>query len=220
MNTLNNQIINNIVNIVKQTFATEASGHDWWHIYRVWQTSLKMAEQEKADLFVVQAAALLHDIADWKFYNGNQDIGPQKAEEILKSLNVNYDIIEHVKHIIKDLSFKGAGVKHKKMATLEGMIVQDADRLDALGAIGVARTFAYSGYKNRLIYDPNIKPILHEDENLYVKNTSPAINHFYEKLLLLKDLMNTQTGKKLAQERHEFMQNYLDQFYKEWNQEI
>ncbi|KKP24215.1 MAG: Metal dependent phosphohydrolase [candidate division TM6 bacterium GW2011_GWF2_28_16] len=220
MNTINNQVINNIINIVKQTFEKEASGHDWWHIYRVWQTSLKIAEQEKADLFVVQAAALLHDIADWKFYNGNQDIGPQKAEEILKSLKVNQTVIDSIKDIIKNLSFKGAGVKHKKMPTLEGMIVQDADRLDALGAIGVARTFAYSGYKNRLIYDPNIKPVLHDNENNYVKNTSPAINHFYEKLLLLKDLMNTETGKKIAQERHNFMQTYLEQFYKEWNQEI
>jgi len=220
MNSFENLIINKIEEIVKNKFQNESSGHDWWHIYRVWQTSIRMAEIEKANMFIVQTAALLHDIADWKFHDGNQDIGPQKAEEILNNLAVEPEIVNIVKNIVKNISFKGAKVEHAKMETLEGMIVQDADRLDAIGALGIARAFACGAHKNQVIYDPEIKPIFHDDANIYVKSSNPTINHFYEKLLLLKDRMNTQIGKKLAQERHDFMESYLAQFYREWNQEI
>ncbi|MBD3273320.1 HD domain-containing protein [Candidatus Dependentiae bacterium] len=220
MNSYRNKLIKSIADKIKCKFLNEGSGHDWWHIYRVWQNGIKIAESENADMFIVQLGCLLHDIADWKFYDGDQDIGPKKAEEILKEFAVEQSIIERIKKIIKKVSFKGAEVMHEKMNSIEGKIVQDADRLDAMGAIGIARTFAYGGYKNRLIYDPNIKPVMHENQNDYIKNNSPSINHFYEKLLLLKDLMNTKTGKKMAQQRHIFMKNYLQQFYQEWNSNI
>lgn len=209
------RIIESVANKVKTKFEQEGSGHDWWHIYRVWQNGKKIGKTEEADMFVVELACLLHDIADWKFYGGDQDIGPKKAEEILKKLNLEQFIIEKIKNIIKKLSFKGANVVPEKMDSIEGQIVQDADRLDAIGAIGIARVFAYGGHKGRLIYDPNIKPVRHESQNDYIKNNSPSINHFYEKLLLLKNLMNTSSGKKIAVKRHNFMKAYLDQFYKE-----
>ncbi len=220
MNNFQLSVLNKIEELVKNKFQNESSGHDWWHIYRVWKISTKIAEFENADIFIVQLSALLHDIADWKFHDGNQDIGYQTAEKILKDLNIEEDIIEKVKYIVKNISFKGAKVNHPKMETIEGMIVQDADRLDAIGALGIARAFACGAHKNQVIYDPNIKPILHDNIDAYFKSQNPTINHFYEKLLLLKDMMNTQTGKKLAQERHDFMQIYLNQFYKEWNQEV
>lgn len=210
-----NQIIQKTAEFVKKKLYGEGSGHDWFHIERVWRNAKHLTQFEKGDVVVVELAALLHDISDWKFNNGDESVGPRIASEWLISLNVDQEIIEHVAEIIRELSFKGAKVK-SKIHTIEGMIVQDADRLDALGAIGIARTFAYGGYKNKLMYDPNQKPVLHDSAEQYKSNNSSSINHFYEKLLLLKDLMNTQAAKEMAQERHAFMQLFLDRFYKEW----
>jgi len=200
---------------VRRTLADDSSGHDWWHIYRVRQNALKIGEQEAVDLFVVQLAALLHDIADYKFHGGDESVGPKVARAWLEKLAVDEDIVAHVCEIIQDLSFKGAGVK-TEMRTREGMVVQDADRLDAIGAIGIARAFAYGGHKGRPMYDPAIKPELHHSFEAYKNTQSPTINHFYEKLLLLKDLMNTKTAKAIAAERHQFMEVFLARFQKEW----
>ncbi len=200
---------------IKNKLSGESSGHDWWHVYRVWKNAIHIGKHEDVNLFVVQLAALLHDISDWKFNNGDDDIGPKLAREWLEKLQVEENIISHVCEIIKEMSFKGAGVK-TPMRTKEGMVVQDADRLDAIGAIGIARTFAYGGHKNREIYNPNIKPELHDSFEKYKGGTNPTLNHFYEKLLLLKDLMNTKTAKKIAEERHKFMEQFLNRFYKEW----
>jgi uncharacterized protein len=216
---IHEKIVSDIAEVVKQKFEGEGTGHDWWHIYRVWQMARHIGEKEKADMFVVELGALLHDIADWKFHNGDDTVGPHVAGEMLAQHGVAEDIIEKVKQIISEVSFKSAG-EAKRPATLEGQVVQDADRLDALGAIGIARTFAYGGYKGRPLYDPAIKPVLHATREERVREKNHTINHFYEKLLLLKDLMNTQTGRELAQERHEYMEEFLKQFYKEWEGEI
>lgn len=200
---------------VKSALSGEGSGHDWWHVYRVWKNAVHIGQNEKADLFVVELAALLHDIADWKFHAGDDTVGPQVARAWLTKLSVHEEIISHVCQIIKDLSFKGAGVA-SPMTSIEGMIVQDADRLDALGAMGIARTFAYGGSKGREMYNPNIQPEHHESFEQYKNSTGPTINHFYEKLLLLKDLMNTKTAQQIAIERHAFMEHYLDEFFQEW----
>ena len=199
---------------IKSKLSDEGSGHDWWHVYRVWKNAIHIGRHETADLFVVQLAALLHDISDWKFNDGNDDAGPKLAREWLEKMQVEENVISHVCEVIKEMSFKGAGVK-TRMRTVEGMIVQDADRLDAIGAIGITRTFAYSGHKGREIYNPNIKPELHSSFEKYKHGTGPTINHFYEKLLLLKDLMNTKTAKKIAEGRHRYMEQFLDRFYKE-----
>jgi uncharacterized protein len=196
----------------------EGSGHDWWHIYRVRNTARLIAKGESADLLVVELGALLHDIADYKLHGGDDTVGPRVATEWLKSIGADEETCLHIAEIIKDLSFKGAKVK-VEMKTIEGMIVQDANRLDAIGAIGIGRTFTYGGYKGREMYNPEIKPTEHTSFEQYKNNTSPTINHFYEKLLLLKDLMNTKTAKKIAKDRHEFMELYLDRFFKEWNGE-
>jgi len=193
----------------------EGSGHDWWHVYRVWKNAIHIGKQESVDLFVVELAALLHDVADWKFHDGNDEIGPQVAKEWLESLAVSVDTVSHVCQIIKDISFKGAGVV-TAMKTTEGMVVQDADRLDALGAIGIARTFAYGGSKNREMYNPDINPEMHTSFEQYKNSQGTSINHFYEKLLLLKELMNTATAKQIAEKRHAVMEDYLAQFYREW----
>jgi uncharacterized protein len=200
---------------VRKRLGGEGSGHDWWHVYRVWKTALKIGKEEGADLFVVQLAALLHDIADWKFHNGDVSVGPKLAREWLEKLDVEESVISHVCEIIKNISFKGAGVE-SKMGTKEGMVVQDADRLDAMGAIGITRTFAYGGYAGREIYNPNVKPEKHETFEQYKNSKGHTINHFYEKLLLLKDRMNTKTGKKMAEERHVFMERFLERFFREW----
>jgi len=200
---------------IKNKLSSEGSGHDWWHVYRVWKNAIHIGKHEDVNLFIVQLAALLHDISDWKFNNGDDDVGPKLAREWLEKMQVEENIISHVCEIIKEMSFKGAGVK-TPMRTKEGMVVQDADRLDAIGAIGIARAFAYGGYKRREIYNPNIKPELHDSFEKYKSGTSPTINHFYEKLLLLKDLMNTKTAKKIAEERHRFMEQFLDRFFTEW----
>jgi uncharacterized protein len=209
------QIINKTIDFVKETLINAEGGHDWWHIYRVWKLSKAIALTEKADLFIVELGALLHDIADSKFYNGDETIGPRKAKEFLSSLNVSQEVILHVENIISNISFK-AGFEIQKFKSIELDIIQDADRLDAIGAIGIARTFNYGGFKNRIIYDPNIKPNLIMNKEQYKKGDNPTINHFYEKLLLLKDKMNTVSGKKMAQHRHNFMKQYLDEFYLEW----
>lgn len=210
------EIIEKTRKYVEQTLSGEGSGHDWWHVYRVWKMSQTIGKVEKADMFIVELAALLHDIADWKFNNGDEEAGAKAARIWLESIEVDLDVINQVCNIIATSSFKGAKVK-SEMKTLEGRVIQDADRLDAIGAIGIGRAFAYGGNKNREMYNPNIKPVLHETAEQYKNNVTPTINHFYEKLLLLKDLMNTKTAKKIAQERHRYMEEYLDRFYKEWD---
>lgn len=208
------EIIKQTEEHIKNKLSGEGSGHDWWHVYRVWKMAINICKEEKADIFVVQLASLLHDISDWKFNLGDDDIGPKLAREWLEKMQVDEKTIFHVCSIIKDMSFKGAEVK-SQMKTKEGMIVQDADRLDATGAVGVARTFAYGGHKGREIYNPNIKPERHKSFEEYKNSKSPTINHFYEKLLLLKNLMNTKTGRRIAEERHIFMEQFLDKFFKE-----
>ena len=204
---------------VKEKFATEGSGHDWWHIQRVWHTALHMAAAEQADAFVVSLGALLHDIADHKFHEGDETLGPKVARTWLESFDIDPSVVDHVCEIIANVSFKGAGTI-SAMATLEGKIVQDADRLDALGAIGIARVFAYAGYKGHAIYDPEIPPEHHQTFAQYKASSGMAINHFYEKLLLLKDRMNTDAGKRMAAKRHQYMEAFLEQFYQEWEGKV
>ncbi len=215
MNEDQNKIVRSVIEEVKSRLANQESGHDWWHVMRVWKNAQTIAQNEQVDLFVVELGALLHDIADWKFYEGDETVGPKVAREILEGQKVDENVIKQVCEIISTISYKGAGVV-SLMRTKEGMVVQDADRLDALGAIGIARTFSYGGHKNREMYNPEQPPVMHQDFEAYKTNTGSTINHFYEKLLLLKDRMNTQTGKKMAEERHVFMEEYLKQFYKEW----
>ncbi len=208
------EVLKQTEEFVKEKLQGEGSGHDWWHVYRVWKTAVFIAKKEKADLLVVELAALLHDIADWKFHS-DDSLGPKLARQWLEKLQVKEEVISHVCEIIQEVSFKGSGVK-SQMRTKEGMVVQDADRLDAIGAIGIARTFAYGGHKGREIYNPNIKPEMHASFEQYKKSQGPVINHFYEKLLLLRDLMNTKTAKNLAEQRHKFMEEFLERFFKEW----
>ena len=212
-------IILSTINFVKEQLHNAEGGHDWFHIERVWKNAkLIAASEENADLFIIELGALLHDIADSKFHDGDDTIGPQVARKFLEEQNLSEDVILHVENIIKYISFKG-GHQEQKFKSKELDIIQDADRLDALGAIGIARTFNYGGFKNRTIYNPDIKPDLNMTVEQYKKSTAPTLNHFYEKLLLLKDRMNTSTGKQLAQERHQYMQGFLNQFYAEWNGE-
>ena len=212
------QIINNTILFVKNQLTHAEGGHDWFHIERVYKNALLIAEEEECDLTVVKLAALLHDIADSKFHGGDESVGPKTARTFLESQNVSEDIILHVIAIIENISFKGGNFE-KKFNSKELEIVQDADRLDAIGAIGIARTFNYGGFKNRPLYNPNIQPNLNMSKEEYKNSESPTLNHFYEKLLLLKDKMNTETGKKIAQKRHDFMVTFLSQFYAEWDGE-
>ena len=212
-------IIQKTIAFVKTELANAEGGHDWWHIYRVWKLAKQIAKQENVDLFVVELGALLHDIADSKFNDGDEEIGPRKARAFLGSLNVDEDIIVHVENIVANISFKG-GKEKQKFKSPELDVIQDADRLDALGAIGIARTFNYGGHKNREIYNPEIPPNLHMTKEEYKNSSAPTINHFYEKLLLLKDRMNTKTGKEMAEQRHRFMEEFLDEFYREWDGEV
>jgi len=207
-------IIKKTVFFVRQTLEKAEGGHDWWHIYRVWTNARRIAETERCNLLIVELAALLHDIADSKFHSGDEEIGPRTAGKFLKSIHVDAQIVEHVQQIIRNISFK-SGFDKPSFRSRELEIVQDADRLDALGAIGIARTFSYGGFKGREIFNPEIPPNLNMTKEEYKNAASPSINHFYEKLLLLKDKMNTATGKKLAEQRHAFMELYLDQFYNE-----
>ena len=213
MNT--NTLIDKTILFVKTTLAQAEGGHDWFHIERVYKNALLIAESEKCDMEIVQLGALLHDIADSKFYNGDESIGPKTARTFLESEKVEPIIIDHVIAIIENISFKGGKVE-RQFSSIELDIVQDADRLDAIGAIGIARTFNYGGFKNRALYNPEIAPNLTMTKDEYKNNEAPTINHFYEKLLLLKDKMNTQTGKQIAQDPHRYMEDFLEQFYAEW----
>jgi uncharacterized protein len=212
------KIITATIAFVKKELKNAEGGHDWFHIQRVFKNSILISKDEKVDVFVVSLAALLHDIADPKFYNGDETIGPKKASEFLTDQKVSTHDIDHVVHIIKHISFKNSFDKaSKKFTSIELKVVQDADRLDAIGAIGIARCFNYGGFKNRPLYDPEIIPNLNMTKAQYKSSDAPTINHFYEKLLLLKGKMNTASGKKLATQRHAFMETYLQQFYAEWD---
>lgn len=208
-------IIQNTIAFVKNELKDAEGGHDWFHIERVYKNSLLIAEGEKVDKTVVALGALLHDIADSKFHDGDETIGPKKASEFLKTQNISEETIQHVVKIIENISFKG-GNNIQKFTSKELDVVQDADRLDALGAIGIARTFNYGGFKGRKLYDPDISPNLDMTPSEYKASNAPTINHFYEKLLLLKNRMNTETGRKIAEKRHKFMEIFLQQFYAEW----
>lgn len=214
MNT--SQIISNTITFVKTQLQDAEGGHDWFHTLRVYKNSLIISKSEKVNLFVVQLGALLHDIADSKFHNGDDTIGPKIAREFLFRENVDSQVIEHVVSIIENISFNSSLGSSKSFSSPELDVVQDADRLDALGAIGIARAFNYGGFKNRALYNPEIKPNLHISKEAYKVSSAPTINHFYEKLLLLKEKMNTKAGKKIAEKRHAFMKLYLEQFYAEW----
>jgi len=211
-------LIDNTILFVKQQLEDAEGGHDWFHIERVYKNALLIADGEDCDLTVVKLGALLHDIADSKFHDGDESIGPKTARAFLESQNAPKNTIQHVIAIIENISFKGGNFE-KEFHSKELEIVQDADRLDALGAIGIARTFNYGGFKNRPMYNPAIQPNLSMNKEEYKNSNSPTLNHFYEKLLLLKDKMNTETGKKIALERHNYMQNFLSQFYAEWDGE-
>ncbi|SDQ17161.1 HD domain-containing protein [Flagellimonas zhangzhouensis] len=213
-----NQLVQNTIDFVKKELENAEGGHDWFHIERVFNTSKLILKSEQANEIVVQLAAILHDIADPKFHNGDESVGPKVAQTFLKGQEVSENIIDHVVNIIKHMSFKNSLENNgKAFSSIELQVVQDADRLDAIGAIGIARAFNYGGFKNRELYNPSIPPNLNMSKEEYKASKAPTINHFYEKLLLLKEKMNTVTGKKLAEERHQFMLAYLDQFYKEWN---
>ncbi|WP_417290780.1 HD domain-containing protein [Corallibacter sp.] len=210
------EIILKTVAFVKQTLKDAEGGHDWFHIERVYKNALLIANHENVDTLVVQFGALLHDIADSKFHNGDESIGPKIASEFLENLNVDTATIQHVIKIIENISYSSSLDINKTFRSPELDVVQDADRLDALGAIGIARAFNYGGFKDRALYNPEIAPNLNMSKAEYKSSTAPTINHFYEKLLLLKDKMNTKTGKKLAEKRHTFMLQYLEHFYAEW----
>ena len=211
-------LIDKTISFVKEKLKDAEAGHDWFHMQRVYKNALLIADGEQCDLDVVKLGALLHDIADSKFHDGDESVGPKVAREFLESQNASEEIIVHVVNIIENISFKGGNFE-KKFTSKELEIVQDADRLDALGAIGIARTFNYGGFKNRPLYNPDIAPNLNMSKEEYKNSESPTLNHFYEKLLLLKDKMNTQTGRKIAEERHRFMELFLSQFYAEWEGE-
>ncbi len=212
------KIITATIAFVKKELKSAEGGHDWFHIERVFKNTLLISKDEKVDIFIVSLAALLHDIADPKFYNGDETIGPKIASEFLKKQQVSNSIIDHVLHIIKHISFKNTfDEKGLNFTSKELEVVQDADRLDAIGAIGIARCFNYGGYKDRALYNPKIAPNLNMTKEEYKHSDAPTINHFYEKLLLLKDEMNTAAGKKIAIERHQYMEQFLKQFYDEWN---
>ena len=213
------QIIEATKTFVKETLKDAEGGHDWFHIERVYNNALLISKNEKVDAFVVTLSALLHDIADSKFHNGDDTVGPRLAREFLFSQNVSSEVIEHVINIIANMSFNKSFDKGIAFTSNEMEVVQDADRLDAIGAIGIARCFNYGGFKNRALYNPDIKPNLNMSKAEYKASTTPTINHFYEKLLLLKDKMNTKTGKQIAEERHLFMEQFLEQFYGEWQGE-
>ncbi|MDX2281609.1 MAG: HD domain-containing protein [Saprospiraceae bacterium] len=210
-----NIVLQSTITFVQETLQNAEGGHDWWHIHRVWKTAQSIAVNENVDTFVVELAALLHDIADSKFHGGDETVGPKKAQQFLETMGIDENTITHVVKIIENISFKG-GNETQHFKSLELDVVQDADRLDAMGAIGIARAFNYGGFKNRKLYDPAIKPNLHKTKEAYKNSTEPTINHFYEKLLLLKDRMNTKTGKEMAIRKHEFMERFLEEFLEEW----
>lgn len=210
-----NMVIEQTKRFVKNRLAESEAGHDWWHCLRVYNLAKEIATHEKVDLLIVELAALLHDIADSKFYNGDEEIGPFIAKSFLERVDIDKEIISRVVYIIRNLSFKNS-FDIAIESNIELQIVQDADRLDAIGAIGIARAFTYGGFKNRELYNPEIKPIEYKSKEEYKSNISPTINHFYEKLFKLKDLMNTDRGKELAEQRHYYMEKFLEQFFCEW----
>jgi uncharacterized protein len=218
MNFTEEKIIENTISFVKKTLENAEGGHDWFHIERVYKNSILIAKKENVNSLIIKLGALLHDIADSKFYDGDETLGPKIAREFLFSQNVDSTVIEHVVKIIENISFKGGNIT-QKFTSDELNVVQDADRLDAIGAIGIARCFNYGGFKNRQLYNPEIIPNLKMSKEEYKNSPSPTINHFYEKLLLLKDKMNTETGLRIAKDRHEYMLAFLNQFYTEWNGE-
>jgi uncharacterized protein len=215
----NENIVNKTILFVKEKLENAEGGHDWFHIERVFKNAVSISDNEVCDVTVVKLGALLHDIADSKFHNGDETVGPKIAREFLESENLNEATIQHVINIIENVSFKG-GNTEKTFSSVELNIVQDADRLDAIGAIGIARTFNYGGFKNRPLYNPKIAPNLRMSKEEYKNSEAPTLNHFYEKLLLLKDKMNTETGKQMAKDRHQFMTTFLSQFYAEWDGEL
>ncbi|MFT6337893.1 MAG: hypothetical protein ACJATI_004660 [Halioglobus sp.] len=212
-------LISKTIEFVKKELKGAEGGHDWFHIERVYKNALLIGKSENVDITVVALSALLHDIADAKFHDGDESVGPQVAREWLESQSTDEEIINHVIAIINNISYKG-GKNVRTISSIELDVVQDADRLDAIGAIGIARTFNYGGFKNHKIYDPGVPVNMYMTKEEYKKSTAPTLNHFYEKLLLLKDLMNTNSGKRIAQKRHDYMQAFLDQFYAEWNGEV
>jgi len=209
------QLISKTEDFVKTTLKGAEGGHDWFHILRVWNNAKLISKTEHVDVFIVELGALLHDIADSKFYNGDESIGPKVARKFLENLQVEEAVILHIEQIILNISYKGGNFE-QNFTSPELQVLQDADRLDAIGAIGIARCFNYGGFKNRPLYNPEIPPKLNQTKEEYKNSTAPTINHFYEKLLLLKDKMNTKTGKKIAEERHRYMEIFLQQFYNEW----
>lgn len=211
-------LIQEVATHIRQKFEGEGSGYDWHHIDRVWKLARRIGQAEGANLEIVELGALVHDIADWKFTGGDETVGPLEAEKLLKRLGVEPGTILQVVDIVKTISFKGAGVQ-TPMRTLEGKCVQDADRLDAIGAIGIARCFAYGGHAGRTLYEPDEVPVMHASAEAYKATKSASLNHFYEKLFLLKDRMNTATGKAIAEERHQFMVAFEQQFLAEWRGE-
>jgi uncharacterized protein len=213
------QIVWETAEYVRLQSNSEGSGHDWWHVVRVRNAANYICRKEGGDAFVVELAALLHDIADHKFYDGDMEIGPKKASQWLRGQGVPDETVTAVSEIVRNVSFKGGGVRDTALS-FEGMIVRDADRLDAIGAIGIARTFAFAGFKGELIYDPEINPKTHDSFTDYKNKKSTAINHFYEKLLLLKDRMHTATAKRIAEDRHKFLECYLRAFFREWESEF
>lgn len=210
----NLQVIQKTECFIDSEFRSEGSGHDWFHVDRVRKMALRIGQLEGCDLFVTEMAALLHDLDDWKL-TGSESHFHSRAGKWLDNMGVDAEVAAHILRIIEDVSYLGACTE-TPVRSVEAAVVQDADRLDAIGAIGIARTFAYGGHKYRLIYDPAVPPVMHHDFQEYKKSTAPTINHFYEKLLLLKDRMNTQTARIIAEERHQYMKDYLIQFFEEW----
>lgn len=212
------EIISKTENFVRDSLKGSEAGHDWSHIERVVRNARTIAASENADPFVVELAALLHDIADSKFHEGDEELGPERSERFLKGLELPSEVVDHVVNLVRHVSFKNEldPSAEQSFDSIELRVLKDADRLDAIGAIGVARAFNYGGYKNRALYDPSVKPVVKQSKENYKKSTAPTINHFYEKLLLLKDKMNTETGRKMAEERHAFMETFLEHFYREW----
>jgi uncharacterized protein len=210
------RIIGKTILYVQETLKGAEGGHDWWHMERVWKLAKHIALTEEVNHFIVELGALLHDIADSKFHDGDESVGPARAREFLESLNVDDEVISHIEKIISHISFKGGNL-NQDFQSRELDVIQDADRLDAIGAIGIARTFNYGGHKNREMYNPQIQPSMNMTREEYKNSTAPTINHFYEKLLLLKERMNTQTGKQMAEKRHSFMEEFLKEFYLEWS---
>ena len=209
-------LIERVAAQIRRRFVGESSGHDWYHIQRVWKLTQQIAAREGANLEIAELGALVHDIADWKFCAGDETVGPREARRLLSDEGVPGDVIEAVADIVATISFKGAGVT-TAMKTLEGQCVQDADRLDAMGAIGIARCFAYGGHAGRAMYDPDVHPTMHATAEAYKSAKGTSLNHFHEKLFLLKDRMNTASGRAMAEERHRYMMEFVDRFLHEWD---